>query len=154
MSSRKAISCTSCSTCNAFPFQYVQSVAVKDHAKPILAGLASLPLLASVALAHGQGKPAAKAAAYAPVDKVIHAKCIGCHNGPGGRAGVNLASYETVTKGKWQGKPLVVAAKPGDSVLSNAVHGKGMEIMPPPHGGLSAAELKTIDGWIAAGAKK
>ena len=126
---------------------------MKDHAQPLLVGIAALPLLLSVALAHGQGKPAAKAAGYAPVDKVIQAKCIGCHNGPGGRAGVNLANYETVTKGKWKGKPLVVAKNPGASALSNAVHGKGMQAM-PPGGGLPPVDTKAIDAWIAAGAKK
>lgn len=126
---------------------------MKEHAKPLLAGIAALPLVASVALAHGQGKPAPKAAGYAPVEKVIQARCVGCHNGPGGRAGVNLASYDSIKGGKWRGKALVVPKKPGDSVLSNAVHGKGMQAM-PPGGGLPAADMKTIDAWIAAGAKK
>ena len=126
---------------------------MKDPAKPLLAGLATLPLLLSVALAHGQAKPVPKATAYSPVAKVIQAKCIGCHNGPNGRAGVNLASYDTVTKGKWRGKPLVVAKNPGASALSNAVHGKGMQAM-PPGGGLPAPDMKAIDAWIAAGAKE
>ena len=145
--------CTSCSTCNGVLGWHVHYSAVKDHAKPLLAGLAILPLLASVAFAHGQAKPAAKPVAYAPVEKIIKAKCVGCHQGAAPAGGVNLSSYDMVVKGKYKGKPLVVAKKPADSVLAKGVHGSGVQKM-PPGGSFPPNEVKTIDDWIAAGAKK
>ncbi len=125
---------------------------MKSLLRPALAGISVAAMLAAIAVAPAQ-KPAAKAAGYAPVEKLLKARCVGCHNGPGGRAGVNLAGYDAVVKGKWQGKALVVPKKPGDSVLVNAVHGKGMQTM-PPGGGLPPADVKTLEAWIAAGAKK
>lgn len=120
-------------------------------ARSALAGISALSMLAAVAVAGAQ-KPAAKAGAYAKVDKVIKAKCVGCHNGPAGAGGVNLASYAVVTKGKYKGKPLVVPKNVKASVLVNALHGKGVQKM-PPGGSLPPADIKTIEAWIAAGAK-
>ena len=125
---------------------------MKSLLRPALAGISVAAMLAAIAVAPAQ-KPASTPSGYAPVKKVLKARCVGCHNGPGGRAGVNLAGYDAVLKGKWRGKALVVAKKPGDSVLVNAVHGKGMQTM-PPGGGLPSADMKAIEAWIAAGAKK
>ena len=127
---------------------------MKSTLRPALAGTLILAAMAVVVVAPAQKKPvAAKPAGFAPVDGVLKAHCVGCHNGPGGRAGVNLASYESVTKGKWRGMSLVVPKSPSTSVLVNAVHGKGMQVM-PPGGGLPPADIKKIEAWIAAGAKK
>lgn len=125
--------------------------AVKDHVRLLLAGLAAIPLFVSLALAHGQGKPAPSA--YAKVEPILKAKCVGCHQGAAPSAGVNLSSYAMVMKGKFQGKPLVVAKKPADSVLAKAIHGAGVQKM-PPGGSLTPGETKTVESWIAAGAKK
>ncbi len=120
------------------------------RARLLFSVLAALPLFAALTVAAPQKKPAPKA--YAKVETVIKAKCVGCHNGPGGAGGVNLANYGVVTKGKYKGKPLVVAKKPKDSILVKALHGTGVQKM-PPGGSLAPAEIKTVEGWIAAGAK-
>ena len=112
--------------------------------------LAAASLLAAVTVAAPR-KPA-PTAAYAKVDAVLKAKCVGCHNGPAGAGGVNLASYAVVVKGNYKGKPLVVPKKPKDSVLAKAIHGTGVQKM-PPGGSLPPADAKTIEAWIAAGAK-
>ena len=111
---------------------------------------AALPLFAALTVAAPQKKPAPKA--YAKVDSILKAKCVACHNGPAGAGGVNLANYAAVTKGKYKGKPLVVAKKPKDSILAKALHGTGVQKM-PPGGSLPPAETKVIEAWITAGAK-
>ena len=123
-----------------------------------LVGVSSLLVLAAVGSAFGQKpkaapKKPAMAVGYAKTEAVLKARCVGCHNGPGGRAGVNLATYESVVGGKWRGQPLVVAKKPKDSVLVKAVHGSGAPKM-PPGGSLSPADIATVEAWISAGAKK
>lgn len=126
-----------------------------------LVGVSTALALMAVGTALAQkpkmGKMAKKkptmAVGYAKTEAVLKARCVGCHNGPGGKAGVNLASYAAVVGGKWREQPLVVAKKPQDSVLVKAVHGEGMDKM-PPGGSLAPGDMKTIETWIAAGAKK
>ena len=132
---------------------------MKQFVRPALAGFSVVVMMAAVAVAPAQKKaPASKGApkaavAFASADKVLKAKCVGCHQGEKPAAGVNLSSYAEVMKAKWKGKPVVVAKKPADSILSKAVHGTGVDKM-PPGGSLMPGDIKTIDAWIAAGAKK
>ena len=126
---------------------------MKSVARPALAAISSLSLLAALTVAGAQKPVAPKAGAYAKVDKVIQAKCVGCHQGGRPAGGVNLSGYDAVVKGKYRGKPLVVAKNAKASVLANALHGTGVQKM-PPGGDLPAADVKTIESWIAAGAKK
>ena len=123
---------------------------MKDHVRLPLVALAALPFLASLSLAHG-GKPV-KAAAYAKTEAVLKEKCVACHQGAAPSAGVNLSSYAMVMRSKYKGKPIVVPKKTADSVIVASIHGKGVMKM-PPGGSLSAVEMKTIESWIAAGAK-
>ena len=118
-----------------------------------LVGVSTLVALMAVGSAVAQKPKAPAAVGYAKTEAVLKARCVGCHNGPGGKAGVNLASYASVVGGKWRNQPLVVAKKPADSVLVKAVHGTGMDKM-PPGGSLPPGDMKTIEAWIAAGAKK
>ena len=90
---------------------------------------------------------------YAKVEKVVKARCVGCHNGPKGAAGVDLSSYDALLKSKFKGKKVVVAKKPKDSVLIDALTGHGVAKMPPGPP-LSAADIKLFQDWISAGAKK
>lgn len=128
---------------------------MKPLTRPIMTGLSILSLMTAMAVAHGQkpAKPATKAVAYAKLEPILKAKCVGCHQGANAAAGVNLSSYAELMKAKYKGKPVVVAKKPAVSVLSMAVHGKGVPKM-PPGGSIPDADQKTIDAWIAAGAKK
>lgn len=98
-------------------------------------------------------KPAAKKSAYAPVEKVIKARCVGCHQGAQPAGGVDLSSYAALSKAKYKGKPVVIAKNAKESILIKALHGKGVPKMPPGPG-LSPAEIKVFEAWIASGAKK
>lgn len=115
--------------------------------------------MAAGAVAFAQKPPAGRkpvaplAKGFAAVDKVIHTKCIGCHQGVAPAGGVKLTSYADVMKSKFKGKPIVVAKDLKKSVLVHALHGKGVQRM-PPGGALSPAEIKAVEAWIAAGAKK
>lgn len=122
---------------------------MKDHVRFPVAFLASLVLLASLAL--GQGKTAPTP--YAKVDIVLKAKCVGCHQGATPSGGVNLTSYENVMKSKFKGKPIVMPKNVNGSVLAQSLHGKGVMKM-PPGGALPASDAKIIAVWILAGAKK
>ena len=125
---------------------------MKSLVRPAFAGISVVSMLAAITVAGAQ-KPA-PATSYAKVDKIIQAKCIGCHQGAHPAGGVNLKDYAAVMGGKYRGKPLVVAKNAKASVLSNAVHGTGGVAKMPPGGDLPATDQKTIDAWIAAGAKK
>ena len=98
-------------------------------------------------------KPAAKAAGYAPVEKIVKARCVACHQGATPAAGVDLSSYAAVKKAKFKDKPIVVAKNAKESILVKALYGHGMAKMPPGPG-LPAAQIKVFEAWIAAGAKK
>lgn len=130
---------------------------MKPLFRPAMAGLSILSLFAAVAVAYAQ-KPVKRAAPpkaipFAKLEPTVKAKCVGCHQGEKPAGGVNLSSYDALMKSKYKGKPVVVAKKPALSVLSMAVHGKGVPKM-PPGGSLPGAEVKAVDAWIAGGAKK
>lgn len=122
---------------------------MKDHVRLPAAALAALPLIASLALA--QGKPAP--VTYAKVETILKAKCVGCHQGATPAGGVNLSSYEKVMGSRFKGMPVVTPKKPDQSVLAHSLHGKGVMQM-PPGGKPVPSDIKTIEVWIAAGAKK
>lgn len=90
---------------------------------------------------------------YAKVEKIVKARCVGCHNGAKGAAGVDLSSYDGIMKSKFKGKKVVVAKKPKESVIIDALLGHGVAKMPPGPP-LSAADIKVVQDWITAGAKK
>lgn len=79
--------------------------------------------------------------------------CTVCHAGAAPRDGLRLDSYDNVMKGS-KGGPVVVPGKPEKSELVLRVNGRKEPRMPmagPPW--LSNDEIKTIESWIAAGAK-
>ncbi|RYG22176.1 cytochrome c [bacterium] len=125
---------------------------MKSFARPVAIGLSLISLAAAMSAAYAQ-KPAAKAVGYAPIEKVVKTRCVGCHQGTTPAGGVNLSSYAELTKAKYKGKPVVVAKNAKESILVKALHGKGVAKMPPGPG-LSAAEIKAVEAWINAGAKK
>ena len=122
---------------------------MKDHARLPIAAFASLPLFASLGFA--QSKPAG--VTYAKVETVFKANCIGCHQGATPSGGVNLSSYEKVTKGQFKGRPLVTPKSLDKSVLALSLHGKGVMKM-PPGGKIADSDAKTIEAWIISGAKR
>lgn len=111
-------------------------------------------MLAAISVASAyKGGPKPAAVPFAKVDKIIQARCVGCHHGAKPAAGVDLSSYDAIMKSKFKGKAVVVAKKPKDSVIVAAVTGHGVAKMPPGPA-LSAADVKLVSDWIAGGAKK
>jgi hypothetical protein len=79
--------------------------------------------------------------------------CTVCHAGAAPRDGLRLDSYEYIMKGGDDG-PVVIAGSPAKSELVLRVKGAKEPRMPmagPPW--LSDDEVKTLENWIAAGAK-
>lgn len=116
-------------------------------------GVAVLGMSLGVA-GFSQGKHAAKpvkAVTYAAVAPILAKNCVKCHQGPKPGHGLNLANYASVMKGDKEGK-VVIPGKSAMSRLATVLHGKP-QLMPPGHK-LGDADIKTIDSWVASGAKK
>ncbi len=80
-------------------------------------------------------------------------RCTMCHSGPRAKGGLALDSHEGIMKGGREGA-VVVAGAPGKSELVMRVKGAKEPRMPvggPPW--LSEAEVRSLENWIAAGAK-
>jgi mono/diheme cytochrome c family protein len=98
--------------------------------------------------------PLAAARAGAPafnadVRPIFQAYCTPCHGeAKKPKGGLDLRLRRLVLQGGESG-PAVVAGKPGDSLLLERVR-KGE--MPPGKKKLSAAQIETLQRWIAAGA--
>ena len=58
----------------------VRDITMKSLVRSALAGISIVSMLAAISVAGAQ-KPAPAGASYAKVDKIIQAKCIGCHQG-------------------------------------------------------------------------
>lgn len=107
----------------------------------------------------GQGTPTASGGndapaggAFAPVQALFTARCVGCH-GENGKDGIDLRSYESAMKGGKEG-PIIVAGDPANSLIVKAVKGEGgVDRMPKMGSPLSAEEIATIETWIKDGAK-
>ena len=122
-----------------------------------LAGVAILGVGFQVAVAKGPhaGAGATKAKVkYEDVQKILTVSCVRCHGAGRPRGGIELTSYETVMKGGENG-PVVVAKDLKKSPLYLAISGApGYRQMPPRGPQLDAKDVKTIEAWIKAGAKK
>ncbi|MFM8272112.1 MAG: c-type cytochrome domain-containing protein, partial [Gemmata sp.] len=96
-------------------------------------------------------KPAAAKADKVPsyktdVAPLLSAACANCHSGKKKKAGLDVESFDSVSK-------FVKAGEPDKSKLHNSLLGKGAKLMPPKNP-LEEREIATIRAWIAAGAKK
>ena len=74
---------------------------MKIIARAALVAVTSLAALASVCTAIAQKPvktkpPVVKPVGYAKTEAIIKARCVGCHNGPAGQAGVDLSSYAAI----------------------------------------------------------
>ena len=104
-------------------------------------------VLAAPALAAG---PSKVPAFNADVRPIFQAYCTPCHGeAEKPRGGLDLRLRRTASKGGKNG-PAIVEGKPGESLLLERV--KSGE-MPPGKKKLGAAEVATIEKWIAGGAK-
>lgn len=85
------------------------------------------------------------------VHAIFAAKCFACHGGDMRSGGLSLRDYDSVLEGGRSGAALVPGV-PSESLLLRRVNGEVQPSM-PPGGKLSAAELATLQSWIAEGAR-
>jgi hypothetical protein len=117
-----------------------------------VAVIAAVTVGFQVSDAHGAGA-GPKKVKYADVQKILTAKCVGCHGAGRPRGGIDLTNYKSVMKGGEDG-PIVKAGDPSKSNLYLAVSGApNVRQMPPRGPKLDAKDLKTIEAWIKGGAK-
>jgi outer membrane lipoprotein-sorting protein/cytochrome c551/c552 len=95
--------------------------------------------------------PVAAASSFAAASAVFKQHCLGCHGTDSKKAGLSLASYESVMAGA-RGRPVVVAGDPASSRVIQVLTG-GSPKMPPGDDTVSAEGIKAIQDWIQAGAK-
>lgn len=95
----------------------------------------------------------APSAAFAKdVKPILQRKCVSCHGALKQKAGLRLDAVQLVRQGGGGG-PAVIAGKPDESLLVEALEGReGVAQMPPEGGPLKPEEIAAIKAWIAAGA--
>jgi len=84
------------------------------------------------------------------IEPILQEKCAACHNHTTRKGDLNLESYESLKAGGRRG-PAIVPGKSAESLLVKMIEGAVKPRM-PLGGELSADEIKTIKGWIDAGA--
>src|SRR5262245_23004372 len=87
------------------------------------------------------------------VRPVLVEHCAACHSGePGKRkGGLSLASRAAVRRGGDRG-PAVVAGKPGESLLIQAIRHSDEALRMPPKGRLPEAVIADLERWVQLGA--
>lgn len=96
--------------------------------------------------AQKQEAPVAGSVTFAEVKGIFDANCKGCH-GPGGKAGLDVTSYETISSGR---RPNYIAGDAENSRLYKSVATGKM----PPGRKLAAGDIQKIGDWINQGAVK
>lgn len=84
------------------------------------------------------------------IGPILRAHCLGCHNDQLKDGGISFQNRASLLKGGPHG-PAIVPGYPDRSFLMHAVKQDG-EIMMPPGGKLSAADVATLKEWIERGA--
>jgi Protein of unknown function (DUF1553)/Protein of unknown function (DUF1549)/Planctomycete cytochrome C len=84
---------------------------------------------------------------------VLTAKCFGCHasNLPSPMGGLTLDTKAGLLKGGTDGR-VVVAGKPAESLLLQAIRYRDRKLQMPPSGKLADNVIADFERWIAAGA--
>ncbi|HEY0867880.1 MAG TPA: c-type cytochrome domain-containing protein [Fimbriimonas sp.] len=100
-----------------------------------------------------EGTPPTEAGTtFASVQPIFAQRCVGCHGTTRPKEDLTLATFESVMKGSEHGA-VVVPGKPDESLIVKAIHGRGMDRMPPKGEPLTAEQIKAIEDWIREGAK-
>lgn len=117
--------------------------------KPVVL-LAGLTLLMSLASTNAQEKAAeAERLFESTIRPLLIERCHKCHAGTMTKGGLRLDSREALLRGGETG-PAVVAGKPEESLLLQAVrHQNGLAM--PPDGKLNEAQIAALAKWIQAG---
>ncbi len=83
------------------------------------------------------------------VRPLLAENCFSCHGSRKQKGGLRLDSLESVLKGGEAG-PAVVAGKPDESLLIEAIHYQGLEM--PPTGKLAPEQIGVLTRWVSLGA--
>lgn len=90
---------------------------------------------------------------FRSVRPILETKCFSCHQGQKVQGGLRLDQAAAAQQGGESGTPAIVPGKPGDSQLIALIKSTGDERMPPNGERLTAAEIATLEQWIAEGAR-
>jgi mono/diheme cytochrome c family protein len=91
--------------------------------------------------------------AFADIEPILDARCVGCHGIEEPKDGVNLTDYASVMVGGEHG-PIVVAGKPDESELVEVISAGHEPRMPFKQDPLTDEEIAKISDWVAQGAKE
>jgi Protein of unknown function (DUF1549)/Protein of unknown function (DUF1553)/Planctomycete cytochrome C len=83
------------------------------------------------------------------VRPLLAEKCYSCHGDKKQKGGLRLDSLEAILKGGESG-PAVVAGKPEESLIVEAINFLGLEM--PPNGKLGPAKVDVLTQWVSMGA--
>lgn len=110
----------------------------------VLAGAAALGTATAAIVASAQQAPT-----WDDVGPIFADNCTRCH-GPGGRAGLNLSTYDTALAGS-SFRVVLVSGDPDNSRLVERITGQITPQMPRGAAPLSQDDIDTIIAWIAGG---
>ena len=111
-------------------------------------------LIALAAPAPGAEDPATPVSFRKEVAPILVAKCAGCHNDREAKHGLNLATFALLKKGgKDEGPSILEPGDPDASGLIASIRPDATVRMPYKKEPLGAAEIKTLERWVAQGAK-
>jgi Protein of unknown function (DUF1549)/Protein of unknown function (DUF1553)/Planctomycete cytochrome C len=83
------------------------------------------------------------------VRPLLAEKCYSCHGDKKQKGGLRLDSLEAILRGGESG-PAVVAGKPEESLIVEAINYQGPEM--PPNGKLESAKVAILTRWVSLGA--
>lgn len=119
--------------------------------------IASASLVAAISIGHAWGQAPTEPKDFANhVLPILRANCLACHNTQKAEGGLNLESFEKLSKGGDSGVSFV-AGKGTESELYRRVVATDESVMPPDKNAVGAKRLtpdesKLIQAWIDAGA--
>lgn len=114
--------------------------------------LVALPLLSLLTLGALAQRPTVKLVSYREeVEPLLKADCTGCHGKEAPQGGFSLNAL--FVGGTKFGKKIIVPGKPEQSALIGYLRGKHQPQMPIGMPPLKEAQIRTIETWIAQGAK-
>jgi hypothetical protein len=88
------------------------------------------------------------------VAPILVQKCIGCHNPDKAKGGLQLHAFDRLRQGGESKRPAIVPREPGKSELYRRITTTDADDrMPQKDDPLPAAEIATIERWIAEGAR-
>jgi len=87
----------------------------------------------------------------AKIRPLLVARCMACHSAKTTQGGLRLDTPDALRKGGESG-PLLIAGKPGESRLIDAIRYGNPHLQMPPSGKLPQAEIDLLTGWVERGA--